>query len=115
VRTASGLEFLDVAPGEGPTGRTGAKVRVRCTTWLPEGTLVEDGACREFVLGDGTQVAGLEEGLMGLGAGARRRLIVPSDLAYGPKGLPPAVPPYATLIVDVEVLLVGRGDAAHLG
>jgi FKBP-type peptidyl-prolyl cis-trans isomerase len=38
--------------------------------------------------------------------GGRRRLIAPSDLAYGSEGLGKAVPPYATLIFDVELVAV---------
>jgi FKBP-type peptidyl-prolyl cis-trans isomerase len=111
VRLPSGLEYVEIAPGAGNPARSGAKIRVSYTVWLADGPLVDSteqrGASREFVAGAGTVIPALEEGVLGLGAGGRRRLIVPSDLAYGPRGLAPRIPPYATLIVDLEVLAVG--------
>jgi peptidylprolyl isomerase len=108
VRTDSGLEYVDIVPGDGSPARIGAKVRIRYTIWLAEGYLVDStgqgAAPREFVPGEGALIAALEEGVLGLRPGGRRRLIVPSDLAYGPEGLGKRVPPYATLIVDLEVV-----------
>ncbi|MGQ0720521.1 MAG: FKBP-type peptidyl-prolyl cis-trans isomerase [Candidatus Eiseniibacteriota bacterium] len=111
VRLPSGLEYVEIAAGAGAVACSGAKVRVHYTVWLAEGSLVDStgqrGAPRDFVPGAGTVIPALEEGVLGLSAGGKRRLIVPSDLAYGPRGLAPRIPPYATLIVDLEVLAVG--------
>jgi peptidylprolyl isomerase len=110
VRTESGLEYLDIERGKGREVRAGARVRLRARTWLTDGTLVDSTEARggedRLTLGRGEGIAGLEEGLLGMRAGGRRRLIIPSDLAYGPRGRAPAIPPYATLIMDVEVAAV---------
>ena len=111
VRTASGLEYFEFAPGAGPSVRLGNRVRVSYRAWLTDGTLFESTASRggplEFVLGDGEVLAALDEGVVGMRVGAKRRLIVPSDLAYGPRGRLGSVPPFATLIYDVELLGIG--------
>ncbi|MFN8177657.1 MAG: FKBP-type peptidyl-prolyl cis-trans isomerase [bacterium] len=108
VRTASGLEYFEFAPGTGVSVRRGTRVRVSYRAWLTDGTLFESTASRggalEFILGDGEVLAALDEGVSGMRVGAKRRLIVPSDLAYGPRGRLGSVPPFATLIYDVELL-----------
>ncbi len=108
--TESGVEFFVLEEGGKPVAREGDRVRVRYRCWSLQGDLLEDTTDRdgamEWVLGQGDVIQGLEDGLNGLGAGGRRRLIVPSDLAYGPGGSG-KIPPYATLIFDIELLAVG--------
>jgi FKBP-type peptidyl-prolyl cis-trans isomerase len=39
-----------------------------------------------------------------MSVGSKYRLFIPSDLGYGPQGAGPQVPPYSTLIFEVELL-----------
>jgi FKBP-type peptidyl-prolyl cis-trans isomerase len=110
VRTDSGLEYVDFAPGAGPRAESGARVRVSFRAWLTDGTLFESterrGGSVSFRVGRGEVIPALDEGVRGMRAGGERRLIVPSDLAYGPRGKAGSVPPFATLIYDVRLLEV---------
>ncbi|CAG8467150.1 718_t:CDS:2 [Rhizophagus irregularis] len=40
--------------------------------------------------------------------GEKRRIIIPSDLAYGPRGSPPLIPADAALVFDVELVAIGK-------
>lgn len=57
-----------------------------------------------FVLGAGQTIRGWEEGLLTLSKGAKGNIYIPSLLGYGPPGAPPAIPAYAPLKFEVEVL-----------
>jgi FKBP-type peptidyl-prolyl cis-trans isomerase len=46
------------------------------------------------------------EGIQLMRPGGKGRLVCPPDIAYGVKGMPPVIPPGATLVFDVELLSV---------
>jgi FKBP-type peptidyl-prolyl cis-trans isomerase len=109
VRTETGLEYLDIEIGRGKAAAAGRKVRIRFRGWLTEGSLFDSTDERgpsEITVGSGEVIPALDEGVLRMKVGGRRRLIVPSDLGYGSRGRGKAVPPYASLILDIELLAV---------
>jgi FKBP-type peptidyl-prolyl cis-trans isomerase len=108
TKAPSGLWYTDVAVGQGAEAREGSTVSVHYTGWLPDGTKFDSSRDRgepfAFTLGAGQVISGWDEGVKGMKVGGRRKLVLPPQLAYGEGGAPPAIPPGATLVFDVEVL-----------
>ena len=61
----------------------------------------------QFTLGAGEVIPGWDRGVAGMKEGGRRRLEIPSELAYGPQGSPPAIGPDETLVFVIDLEQVG--------
>ena len=61
----------------------------------------------QFALGGGQVIPGWDQGVIGMKVGERRRLTIPSDLAYGAQGSPPKIPANAPLIFDIDLKKIG--------
>lgn len=108
ITTASGLKYMDIVEGSGPTPQKGQKVSVVYTGSLENGTVFDSsekhgGAPYEFPLGRGQVIKGWDEAIAMMKVGGKRHLIIPPALGYGPAGMPPNIPPNATLLFDVEL------------
>lgn len=108
-RTAHGTEWDDLYVGHGRAAGQGDTVLVDYILDLADGTRVtstlEMGAPVSMRLGS-APVAGLDEGLEGIQATGRRRIVVPASQGYGARGVPGLVPPDATLRFEVHCLEV---------
>jgi peptidylprolyl isomerase len=108
VKTASGLEYVDIKAGTGATPKAGQHVKVHYTGWLTDGkkfdSSVDRGEPFQFTIGVGQVIKGWDEGVGTMKVGGKRQLHIPPDLAYGPRGAAGLIPPNATLIFDVELL-----------
>lgn len=106
--TPSGLEYIDLVEGTGAEARAGQTVSVHYTGWLANGTKFDSSVDRgqpfQFALGRGQVIKGWDLGVAGMKVGGKRRLNIPSDLAYGARGAGGVIPPNARLIFDVELL-----------
>ncbi|MBQ3604912.1 MAG: FKBP-type peptidyl-prolyl cis-trans isomerase [Muribaculaceae bacterium] len=106
--TESGLQYEVITEGNGDKPAASDTVVVHYTGTLIDGTVfdssVERGTPATFGV---TQVIpGWVEALQLMQVGAKWRLYIPSDLAYGPRGAGGAIGPNSTLIFDVELLQI---------
>ncbi len=109
VTTSSGLRFRDITVGDGAAPSAGQTVVVHYTGWLVDGTRFDSsigGQPFSFVLGVQQVIDGWDEGVASMKVGGKRRMVIPSKLAYGSQGAGGVVPPNATLIFEVELLEV---------
>lgn len=106
--TGSGLQYQVLATGSGPEAKSGDTVAVHYTGWLTDGTKFDSSLDRgtpfEFTLGRGGVIQGWDEGVAGMQVGGKRKLIIPSELAYGERSVGSVIPANATLVFDVELV-----------
>ena len=114
VKLSSGLQYEDLQIGTGAEATSGKAISVHYTGWLASGDKWERGAKFDsskdhgqpfsFPLGAGMVIKGWDEGCVGMKIGGKRILMIPSDLGYGARGAPGAIPPNSNLVFEVELL-----------
>jgi len=108
--TENGLYFMKKVSGSGKVITNGAKVSVHYTGKLIDGSVfdssVERGEPIELTVGEGQVIPGWEEALLLMRGGDKATVLIPSKLAYGSRGSGYVIPPYSSLIFDMEVVLV---------
>lgn len=108
ITTDSGLQYKEVAVGEGEMAKAGNTLSMHYTGRLTDGTKFDSSVDRgepfSFTLGVGQVIAGWDEGVAGMRVGGKRELVIPYKLAYGEDGIPGVIPEKATLVFDVELL-----------
>ncbi|XP_062975854.1 peptidyl-prolyl cis-trans isomerase FKBP11 [Elgaria multicarinata webbii] len=106
------LETL-VAPPDGCTERSaiGDTIQIHYTGSLEDGRIIDTSLSRDPLqveLGKKQVIPGLEQSLLEMCVGEKRRVIIPPQLAYGKRGSPPAIPADAVLQFEVELLGLSR-------
>jgi len=106
--TTMQIETLNEGIGEG--AKVGDNIAVHYTGTLENGTKFDSSLDRnevfEYTLGQNRVIQGWEKGLLGMKVGEKRKLVIPPELAYGPNGVPPVIPPNATLNFEIEMMSI---------
>jgi peptidylprolyl isomerase len=105
----SKLEVKDLITGTGAEAKAGQTVTVNYVGVLFKGGKEFDASWKRnepfsFTLGKGQVIAGWDQGVPGMKVGGRRELVIPSALAYGPKGSGSTIPPNAPLVFVIDLL-----------
>lgn len=106
--TATGLQYKIVSKGTGKTPTTADRVTVHYTGKLADGTVfdssVQRGQPATFRVNQ--VIPGWTEALQLMQEGDKWTLYIPYSLGYGERGSPPTIPPFSTLIFEVELMKV---------
>jgi peptidylprolyl isomerase len=107
---ASGLIYIERQKGTGPRAISGNKVQVHYIGKLLDGSIFDSSYDRgqpfEFTLGRKAVIDGWDEGIALMNESGKATLVIPSKLAYKDRGAGDRIPPYATLIFEVELVKI---------
>ena len=106
VTLPSGLQYQVLREGNGKKPKATDSVKCHYEGFLIDGTVFDSSVQRgePAVFGLQQVIAGWTEGLQLMQEGAKYRFFIPYRLAYGEGGAGQMIPPFATLIVDVELI-----------
>ena len=112
---SSGAPFsqVDLRIGAGADAVSGKSVVVNYTGWLYDPAKTDGKGLQfdtsvgttplTFTIGAGDVIQGFDRGVTGMKVGGARRIVVPPSLGYG-AARNNAIPPYATLVFEVELV-----------
>ncbi|HEY2413450.1 MAG TPA: FKBP-type peptidyl-prolyl cis-trans isomerase [Pirellulaceae bacterium] len=106
ITTDSGLQYFVIKSGTGRTPKPTDVVRVHYNGMLLDGKVFDTTIGKDAAeIPVNRVIPGWTEALLKMKVGDKWRLYIPSQLAYGAQGPPGGpIPPFATLIFDVELL-----------
>lgn len=115
VTGSAPFSTTDLVVGTGAEASAGQRISVNYTGWLysdtaagNKGRQFDSSAGRgtySLTLGAGQVIRGWDQGIPGMRAGGRRRIVIPPELAYGASGQG-TIPPNATLLFEVDLVSV---------
>ncbi|MGA2862338.1 MAG: FKBP-type peptidyl-prolyl cis-trans isomerase [Steroidobacteraceae bacterium] len=108
TKTVSGLLYIPVAPGTGPSPARTDRVTVNYEGRLIDGTVFDSSAQhgQAATLQVGNIIPCWTEALQLMKVGGKSRIVCPAGLAYGDRGAPPKIMPGASLEFDIELVAI---------
>ena len=109
-KTESGLQYEVVKEGEGDSPKAESSVSVHYHGMFLDGKVFDSSVNRGEPVSFPVNgvIQGWQEALQMMKPGAKWKLYIPSDLAYGSRGAGNAIPPHTPLMFDVELLEVEK-------
>jgi len=108
------LQITDIQIGEGKEAVKGALITTQYRGFLNDGTQFDSSYDRgkpfQCVIGTGRVIKGWDQGIMGMKVGGKRKLFVPSELAYGERKMGSVIPAHSDLSFEIELLEVLTRD-----
>ena len=105
-----GMKVETLKEGTGDGAKVGDNIVVNYVGTLLDGTKFDSSIDRNqpfpYTLGQNQVIKGWELGLLGMKVGEKRKLTIPSELAYGDDGRPPVIPAKATLVFEIDMLSI---------
>jgi FKBP-type peptidyl-prolyl cis-trans isomerase len=103
------LQVEDLTVGTGPTALVGDTVTIHYVGRFTNGQVfdssIDRGTPYTFVLGSGQVIPGVDQGVVGMKVGGKRRLTIPPNLAYGSQGNG-SIPGNSTLVFEIDLITV---------
>lgn len=110
ITLPSGLQYQVITAGTGPKPVATDEVTVHYKGTLTNGKQFDSsydrGEPASFVLNQ--VIPGWTEGLQQMPTGSKYRFFIPYNLGYGERGAGQDIPPYSTLIFEVELIKIGK-------
>ena len=113
--TESGLQYEIVTAGTGNSPQATDTVTVHYKGTTIDGTVFDDSNKRgePAVFGVNQVIPGWTEVLQLMKEGAKYKVVIPSALAYGERGVPPMIEPNSVLLFDVELVTIATTEGAE--
>ena len=99
---ADGIILTELSPGTGSTPDAQDWVNVNYLGRLPDGTMFDQSAQPQWFRLDSV-IAGWRSALVQMPVGAKWRLVIPSNQAYGADGAGNLIAPFTPLVFEIEL------------
>ncbi|MGK0446679.1 MAG: FKBP-type peptidyl-prolyl cis-trans isomerase FklB [Polaribacter sp.] len=104
--TESGLQYIVLKEGKGDSPVATSKIKIHYHGTLIDGTVFDSSVDKKKPLDSNVNqfIKGFTEGLLLMNKGAKYKLFIPQDLAYGATPRPGIIKPFAAIVFEVELL-----------
>ena len=107
IAKVDALQIIDIIPGTGTEVPAGATITAHYTGALCKNGIIFQSShdfSQPVTFGLDQVIRGWTEGVPGMKVGGMRRLIIPSDMAYGSVRAAANIPPNSDLVFDIELM-----------